>query len=167
MGEATYSTDGVRRLLGLYEEPTADGRRHLVLLDILSWARDPGGMHLVSEMDPEPWMAIRGPLHPESAVAAILWDFASAMRRLREDRALSIKQEAAVALQVFGFSFREIAEALGVQPSTVSRWLLGREKRDEDGQVVKAVRRGKPRVVRDTRTSLPWKIARAMNGEGP
>ncbi len=131
--ERPYTRRAVERLLGLREEwGVPDGHRDVTILDLLSWAHDPGGDYtwtaLAYENEPDAWTARRGPLRPDSVVACILYDFLRAMRRL------NVLEGAIVSLTVFGYSRREIAELLGVSPQRVSRILLGRRFVDEEGR---------------------------------
>jgi hypothetical protein len=159
----TYTLQSVERLLGYYEPWSSQGERNVTILDLLSWARDPGGMHLHRE-DEIDWTWRRGPLAPHSDDASTLWDFFIAIKRLRMRKAppkLSLQEHAVLALTICGFTENEIARVLGwPNQQRVSRVLVGRPKRDGQGQ-----------EVRDEHGAVIYvggiarKVTRAMNGE--
>jgi hypothetical protein len=130
-----YTRDAVARLLGLEEDWASQGRRDVTVLDLLSWARDPGGMSLRDDTEVDAWMARRGPLLPDSEPATILYDFMRATSRL------SLLEHAVVALTVCGFSESEMASVLRdgrapISQQRVGRILHGRPKRDSAGSKV-------------------------------
>lgn len=156
-----YSARHIERLLGIHEDASKTGRRHTTFLDIISWARDPGGdnsyLRLAYQRQaPDAWMARRGPLDPSSELAAVLWDFEMAVRRLRRqreerirtggrrraDEELSLQEHGVVALYLTGFDYREIASLLGFgtkkdpDARRVARILRGRVKKDDVGDTV-------------------------------
>jgi hypothetical protein len=157
--QVEYSVEQVARLIGLREGWGSEGRRHVTVVDLLSWARDPGGtalwFALASEGDPaHAWMARRGPLPPHSGAAAVLWDF------LRAVKTLSLREQAVVALSAFGFRTREIGQLLGINRSTVSRilWGEGRGAESVEGAVAKITR-----AMNEPRDRSPA-IAASSNG---
>lgn len=175
--ESGYTLVQVERLLGFYEGTSRTGSRHVTILDLLSWVRDPGGAtvwySLALGADPKwAWMARRGPLPPDSSAACVLWDFERAVRQLK------LLEQAVVALTVAGFSPSEIAAVIdpdGViddadalrrartldnRKKRIARLLYGRPKRDAQG-----------RTVVDERGDVLYtggvaaKLARYMNGD--
>lgn len=111
-----YSETAVERLLGLHEDVAAAGRRDVTIVDLLSWARDPGGDHValslaLREGEPDAWQARRGPLAPDGDVACVLYDV------LRAVKQLALYEQVVIALTAFGFSETEIAAA--VDPDSV------------------------------------------------
>jgi hypothetical protein len=132
-----YTVEAIERLLGLHEDTDRSGHRDVTIVDLLSWAQDPGGdltWQYVHRYDADSWMWRRGPLAPDSEAATILWDFLRAMK------SMPLFEQAIVALTVMGFSEGEVAEVLGLGrkgQSRVSRILSGRPKRDTQGQVEK------------------------------
>lgn len=146
-----YSVEAVERLLGLHEPRGSRGHRDVTIADIISWASDPGGDEiwrwlLERNVGRDVWMARRGPLAPDSAIACVLYDFGRAMKRL------PLGHQAIVALTAMGFSPTEIAEVLdpasltSSQPDRrsveskrrrIARVLEGTPKRDREGQPVR------------------------------
>ncbi|MFL5738053.1 MAG: hypothetical protein ACJ76P_12045 [Actinomycetota bacterium] len=121
-----YDFRTVLVLLGIKEARAFDGGRHVTVIDLLSWASDPGGddfWHQQVLQEPDGWMARRGPLAPDSEVACVLWDFMAAVA------VLTIQERAIVALKAFGFSQGEIAQALHVRKSLVGETLWGDQER--------------------------------------
>jgi hypothetical protein len=136
--EPVYSLETVSRLLGLGEDWAAQGHRDVTVLDLLSWARDPGGMALRDDTEVDAWMAKRGPLAHHSEEATVLFDFMRAVRKL------SLLEHAVVALTICGFTETEMAELLydkkaghRISRQRVGRILNGRPKRDAAGEPVK------------------------------
>jgi hypothetical protein len=143
MGEpvaGSYTPKQVARLLGLHEASVprtpplvSTARRHITILDVVSWLHDPGGDQTVYHRllrggHPEAWHWKRGPLPPDSTLALILWDFERAMKRYGQE---DLKAEATLALTVFGFNDGEIALLLYGSPNRrpmVSRALRGRRR---------------------------------------
>lgn len=163
-----YSVDEVRHLLGLEMGISA--------LDVLSWLRDPGGdrtqqmLALKNETAKTAWMARRGPLPVDSDLAAAVYDLFAAMSRLRRERQIAPAEHAIAALTLMGFSPREIAQVIDLDgPRTfhqlearrkrVTRMLLGRPKRDREGQVVLDENDDPVRIG-----GLVTRITTAMNG---
>jgi hypothetical protein len=113
-------------LLGLKEGKGFGGKRHVTLVDLLSWARDPGGDHIwqhLAAQEPDGWTARRGPLAPDSELACVLWDLLAAVRML------TLREKAIVALKAFGFTTREIGEAMHVSHTEIRRTLWGEQER--------------------------------------
>lgn len=175
----TYTIDDIKRLLGLHEDPGPSGERDVTIADILSWANDAGGMHLVNRQEAEAWMARRGPLDPDSPEACILYDFQRAMKEL------PLAEEAIIALTAMGFSPTDIAavvdpdavldlrqtldyreamrlkKLLDSRRKRISRLIKGRPRRDAHGQVVRDERGV---IVRTTGQAVK-DLHRGMNRE--
>jgi len=145
--EEDYTLAQVYRLLGV-EEGDREIRPwlpqyHITILDVLSWAHDPGGdatwEQIARTEDPgHLWMARRGPLQPESEIAAVYFDF------MRGMSALELHKRAAIALTAFGFSQDDIATVFDwksmdgtIQSKRVSRLLFGRPRRDKEDHPVR------------------------------
>jgi hypothetical protein len=138
----SYDFEEVAKLLGLRESWADSGLRHITVVDLLSWARDPGTSNLYYEgaLEHEPgtaWMARRGPLDPSSEEACVLWDLLRAMR----SPSLELREQGAIALKAFGFTNGEIAQLLGLGGSRdVSRLLFGDQRTDRPGAVARVHR---------------------------
>lgn len=158
--EPAYTPEQVEQLLGLHESWSDTGPKHVTALDIMSWARDPGGgirigllARLEADATSSAWMGQRGPLPPDSLAACILYDFDLALKRL------DLFEQAIAALTVMGFSPQEIAALIdpdAVVPldsqhlrrggkafreldrrrQRITRTLYGRPKRDGAGKKV-------------------------------
>lgn len=146
-----YTEATVAKLLGLREGWGTSGARHVTIVDLISWARDPGGdtvwYRLLSRLPRSSddagraWMARRGPLQPDGEVATLLWDLLMAIASLPD------REQAVVALTAFGFTQRQIGEVLHASKDEIRRIL-----------------RGDPDVGRE---SVVVKITHHMNGEVP
>jgi hypothetical protein len=183
--EGRYTRAVVERLLGMHESESNTGVRHTTVIDILSWARDPGGdltwLQLVRSNDPEvAWRVRRGPLDLESPAALLLWDFLRAMTQL------STFEQAIVALRAFGFSPTEIGAV--IDPDSIlpleqerhgkfvlSKELDGRRKRIVralEGREMTKVAEGKRTLVTDEEGNVIYrggavrKLTRLMNKGG-
>lgn len=146
-------------LLGLRESPGRHGRRHVTVLDLLSWAEDPGGDRVYSfaaRQEANAWMARRGPLAPDSDAACVLYDFERGMKEL------SLMEQAVVALTVTGFSEAQIGALLGMRQQRVSRLLRGRTVYDAGTK--EPVRDAEGDIAR--RGGIISKLTERMNGEG-
>lgn len=138
-----YTEPQVSVLMGLHET----WRPHATIADVLSWAHDPGGMWTIGEFESRDtaWMGRRGPLHPGSELVGTLIDFQRAMRRLRRDKELDIKQQAVVALLAFQFSIPEICAALDLRQPVIEEIVYGRVvevERDADGKRLRTIHAG-------------------------
>jgi hypothetical protein len=161
----SYSLEDVERLLGLHEHPGPTAPRHLTLLDVLSLARSPGGdpyWYLVARASPTAtenadWTDVVGPLAPDSELALALFDFEAAVAHLRRASELSTIEYLVLCLTVAGCPPADIAAALRMSRSTVSRTLHGRPRRDREGKVIPGERTG----------GVVEKVHRAMNGPRP
>lgn len=132
MSDDGYAYEEIERLLGLREGHKEEASKHITIVDIVSWARDPGGdftwCHLALEMEPGvDWTARRGPLTPHGGLACVLYDFLRAMKRL------PLRDQAVVVLTAFGFKPSEIASIVGIDRGSVRRILYGRDERFEKG----------------------------------
>ncbi|MEX0991723.1 MAG: hypothetical protein WD004_05570 [Actinomycetota bacterium] len=140
----SYTLPEVERLIGLREPVGTKGSPHLTFVDILSWARDVGGenlpyLHALENGERQAWMARRGPLHPESALACVYFDLLRAMKRL------SVFEQALIVLTAAGFRPDEIAvvmdgseehdpRVIASRRKRFARYIDGRERRDAEGR---------------------------------
>jgi hypothetical protein len=158
-----YSPAAIARLIGCNESWGSQAARHLTILDLLSWARDPGGDFTWRQLQQRPpeqffterkrarrtgaheqlleddFTARRGPLPLDSDEATTLWDFMRAFRHLSE------LEQAVVALRIMQFTEREIARVLKTSNATVHRVLHGNPARNQEGAISKLSRRMKGR----------------------
>ena len=162
-----YTTEQVERLLGMREHPGPRGRRDLTFLDILSWAKGPGGDNVWGQLahdaafyrsrpnEDQEWQSRTGPLDPLSDEACALWDLKRAMSQL------SLQEKLVISLVVMGWSQSEIAEVMQVSQSKVSRTLRGQPRRHKDGSVIR-----NDTGEAEMTTGAVTKLTRAMNGMG-
>jgi len=189
-----YTVDEVERLIGLHETWGKRAARHRTVLDILSRARDPGHQLFArldfqkprSTDDPHKgWMALRGPLDPESDAACILWDFLKALSRLGSEKprrdgqpavrpgkaplsstkdpaewGAAVRLRGVVALSFCGFTREEISALTGISERHVSQLLAGRPVRDGEGKEVRD-----PGGNTIYRGGAAWRLTRIMNGD--
>jgi hypothetical protein len=140
-----YTREEVDRLLGLKEDLRSDGRRDVTVLDLISWARDPGGdlvLQSLHRLDTDAWMARRGPLAPHSEEAATLFDFLRAMKKM------DLVKQAVLALHVMGFDATEIGALL--DPSQVIDLSHGSARRKVSARRKSALRMVRGRPLRDS-----------------